>query len=450
MFQMESTVHGKVNVLVTGGTGFFGHNLVKALLKEEERIDKIHVFARHAPPTEETLSEWKKTIFVGTSNPPVFYDALEGPLHCEPSIEQERIAWDVRDPQKKNAIFDSARVIFFAGDICDEDALEAAMQGCTYVFHACGDTRWWNAKNGEQRATNYFGTITCHAVAARLPCVKRFIYTSTIDVMGYDEHGVFSGDWDLLAEGIDNDDGNCPFRDIGYNYADTKYRAEYYLIVAYKSMSMSKQLFELQNTDVPYTGHYVETIIIRPGSMIGPWDVTNQYGRLFKEIKTNSVAGIPSGSTSVCHVDDVVQAHVKTAFSTVPMAFWEKNHLAIVCGGTTMTYKELFYAMRKPIQKRSGMSKTIGGCCGYEVIPKALLVAYGWGCELYADLWSGKHPEINPGMARYMSSKVYCDSSIAIDAGLYNACYNSRAEALERVEEAILESYNWYRVRGRF
>jgi nucleoside-diphosphate-sugar epimerase len=283
------------------------------------------------------------------------------------------------------------------------------------VFHACGDTRWWDAIEGEQYDTNVKGTMLAVRVARATHSVRRFIYTSTVDVMGSIGGGI-------LAEG----ETGIPF---DYHYAVTKSTAERH-VLSIASMATTR--------------HDLRFIVIRPGSMIGPWDVTNQYGRLFAEIKHGRLLGVPCGGTSVCHVADVAAAHVNAAFAQ------QLEHTVYVCAGVNMTYRELFRHMRSalqtfgPVANPSPIETRIGVCClPCEVLPEKVLVAYGWCCELYANLVSGTKPGVNPGMARYLSKHAYYSSDRAERELGYPA------QTAERWAAALVESLRWYVRRGR-
>jgi nucleoside-diphosphate-sugar epimerase len=395
----EGNEGAKVNVLVTGGTGFFGHNLILALLADK-RIGMIHVFARNPPPTEAKLSGIV--------------------VHNDDITFQVGNVWKKRNA---NAVFSDERVKVFLGDIASSVlTLTEAMVGCSIVFHACGDTRWWDAINKEQYRTNADGTLMVLNIARGLTkFVKRIVYTSTVDVMGHSSHaggklhGVLDEHW--------NCDDNYSFGDFGYNYGDSKRAAETRIRMDAK------------------VGGGPETIVIRAGSMIGPWDVTDKYGRLFKELKGKAVPGIPCGGTSVCHVEDVAKAHIAAAFMSSERLAESGN--IFICAGSNMTYRNLFHAMGRKVN----IGKTIGllGSCGLETIPRWALVAYGWGCEKWSNHVSGKEPEINPGMARYMSCEAYYDSN---RAHKYLG-YPSRDQLEIRWLEAIDDSHEWYHVRGR-
>jgi dihydroflavonol-4-reductase len=67
------------------------------------------------------------------------------------------------------------------GDVTVPDTLAAAARDCEWVFHAAGFPEQWMKDNGTFDRINAGGTANMLA-AARAANVKRFIYTSTIDV----------------------------------------------------------------------------------------------------------------------------------------------------------------------------------------------------------------------------------------------------------------------------
>jgi dihydroflavonol-4-reductase len=382
------------SVLVTGGTGFFGHNLVAALV-EDDRVAWVHVYARHPPPTEYKLSNYR----------PDGSPEGGGGKDLEPCPIFERVLQN----DGPNAVFAHAKVIFHKGSITDRVELESVMEECSMVFHACGDTRWWNAVEDEQYETNVTGTMTALELAVENPTITRFIYTSTVDVMG----SVGGG---RLTEGEQGD----PF---DYHYAVTKTEAEAFVLRHAK-----------------HKHDRLRITVIRPGSMVGPWDVTNQYGRLFKELKHRSLLGVPCGGTSVCHVADVARAHVAAAFAP------SLEHTVYVCAGANMLYQQMFRDMRAQLHGQDEFlyKAAIGPCCmPCEVMPEAVLVLYGWCCEQYSNWVSGKEPEVNPGMARYLSQYAYYTSGRAQDELGYPT------QSAIRWEEACKEALAWYTRRGR-
>ena len=114
-------------VLVTGGTGLVGFNIIKSLLKRDYRVKAL---VRNL--------EKGKTIL---------------PNECQ----------------------------LVLGDICEPDTLINAMSDCDWVFHAAGFPEQWMKDNSTFQAVNVQGTANM-IEAARNANIERFIHTSTIDV----------------------------------------------------------------------------------------------------------------------------------------------------------------------------------------------------------------------------------------------------------------------------
>jgi dihydroflavonol-4-reductase len=124
--------HG--TALVTGGNGFVGCHVVRALLA---RGDHVRVLVRK----DADLS------------------ALEE-LDCELAI----------------------------GDVRDRDSVEQAVRGCNEVYHVAADYRLWVPDAAPMYATNVEGTRNVLA-AARAANVARVVYTSTVGTLGIPRDG---------------------------------------------------------------------------------------------------------------------------------------------------------------------------------------------------------------------------------------------------------------------
>ncbi len=123
-----------MKALVTGGSGFLGHHVVKELVKH--RI--------------------------------------------------ETIVYDVRDPPE---ILDKGSIqslcTYIKGDVLDYEQITKAMQGCDYIFHtaAIADVDQARKIPGKTMEVNVIGTTNC-LDAARETGVKRFLFASTVYVSG--------------------------------------------------------------------------------------------------------------------------------------------------------------------------------------------------------------------------------------------------------------------------
>lgn len=275
------------------------------------------------------------------------------------------------------------------GDITNKHDVDNAVEGCDYVFHVAGDTSWWKKRFSLQREINVGGVKNVVDACIKFG-VTRLVHTSTVDALGYNPGGITDESW-----------GNYNYGKTGYNYADTKREGELYLR-------------GMQESDLDY-------VVMYPGSMLGPFDFTLQYGRLFFELRDGKTPGCPSGGISFGHASEVAKAHIGAALHG-------KSGQGYICAGENISYREFFDLIAKKFGKRAPR---------FDIRP-SLLVAYGYIMQL----WSGvtnKPPEIDPGMARYMSVKAYYDSARAESDLGYK---------IKSVSEMIDDAYDWYVQNG--
>ena len=278
-------------------------------------------------------------------------------------------------------------------DITDREAVIKLARDREVVYHVAGDTSFWKKNFARQRRINIEGTVNV-AEACLAQGVKRMIHTSTLDVLGYSPEGA------ALTE----ETGKFNFNNIGYNYGESKLEAE----IRFRA----------------YLDKGLDGVIIYPGFMMGPYDFTLQIGRVFFDLKAGTIPGAPAGGGSVCHVTEVARAHIAAA---------EKGRRGegYLCSGmdyTNVSYQELFKRMAWAADAKAPRL----------TLPRSVMVAYGYLSEFISE-FTRKPPEMNPGMAHYMSSPQYSDSSKAIRELGYH---------VPPVEECIQSALDWYRSNG--
>ncbi len=123
-----------MDVLVTGGTGFVGANLVRALLAEGHAV---RVLAR---------------------------------------------------PQSDRKALAGCQVEVVPGDLLELDSLRRAVAGCRVVFHVAADYRLWVPDPAALYRTNVEGTRHVLEACARAE-VERVVYTSTVGTLGIPKDG---------------------------------------------------------------------------------------------------------------------------------------------------------------------------------------------------------------------------------------------------------------------
>ncbi|HMF34085.1 MAG TPA: SDR family oxidoreductase [Candidatus Lokiarchaeia archaeon] len=250
------------------------------------------------------------------------------------------------------------------GNVTDPTSVKLAVDGVDAVIHVAGDTSFWKKRFARQRQTNVEGPRTVMQAALDAG-IRRAIHTSTVDTFGFNPNGLADESW-----------AEFNYAGWGYNYAETKREGERI------ALSFNEQ--------------GLEVVVINPGSMIGPYDHTLQFGRLFLDIKNGNVPGIPPSGAPWAHVAEVAKAHIAA------LDKWRPGE-KYICGGVNATYKEVFTLIAESIDLKPPKS----------VFPRWVSVLFGYLAEFGAN-FTGKPPSLNPGQARYMSAFPQYNSSKAI------------------------------------
>lgn len=275
------------------------------------------------------------------------------------------------------------------GDVADADAVARAMKGVDALIHAAGDTGFWKRRFERQRRTNVDGvrTVMDAALAAG---VRRVVHTSTVDSLGYNPEGLTDEKWNSYN-----------YAGTGYNYADTKREGE--------RISLS------------YLARGLNVVVINPGSMIGPFDHTLQFGRLFMDLRDGKVPAVLPGGAPWAHVGEVARAHVTALAKGRPGERY-------ICGGVNESYRRVFAVI----------AASVGARPPRFTMRPWMTVAYGYLMEFIAN-FTRRPPELNPGQARYMSVFPKYDSSKA---------ERELGFKIISLEEMVADAGRWYVENG--
>ncbi len=275
------------------------------------------------------------------------------------------------------------------GDVTVVDDVLAAARGMDAVIHVAGDTSFWKKRFKRQREINVEGSRNV-ADACLENGVKRLVHTATVDVLGYNPDGLADETWE-----------NFNYAGIGYNYAETKREGERVVL--------------------SYNGKGLEVVSLLPGSMLGQYDHTLQFGRLFMDIRDKKVPAILPGGAPWAHVREVARAHVAALTRGVPGERY-------ICGGVNETYETLFHAIARSINADPP---------GYVMKPW-MTIGYGYLMEFLAN-FTRKQPELNPGQARYMSVFPRYDS---------NKAEKELGFRVVPLNEMVNDARDWYMEQG--
>lgn len=251
------------------------------------------------------------------------------------------------------------------GDVRDERAVTRAVHGCRQVYHAAALIVFWCRTQEDfdtVRSVNVGGTRAVLRAAAEAG-VDRVVHVSTVDTMGLPPPG------EVADENTDWPPGR-----IDNPYATTKREAE--------AVALSSD---------------VETVVVNPTFMIGPFDPKPSSGRLLLPLTRGAVVGYPRrGGNNFVDVRDVVAGTIAAMASG-------RARERYILGHANLTYREFF---------RQGLS-VLGRRPVELPIPLTGAVAAGHVMEAFGRL-TGREPALPTALARLAFTDHYCSSGKAI------------------------------------
>ena len=279
------------------------------------------------------------------------------------------------------------------GSLDDTVAVEAAMCGAQAVIHTAGNTSCNQRDLPALIAANVRGTQSV-VDAAVFNGVARIVYTSTTSTIGTN-----SGPVGALRPA----DENTPLDGFRARspYALTKQRAEQIVLSAVQ--------------------RGVESIILNPAEVVGPYDHSLQWGRMVLAVHHDQVPFVPPGGGSFCAATEVGRAHV----SALTLG---RSGERYILGGANASYATLI----------DTIAQVLGKSCRLPRTPYAWLYAKALLQEKLPAVIPGK-PAVEPYRMRVFGGTYYFDSSKAARELGY-ACPSLR--------QMLHECAGWYRRNG--
>ena len=245
------------------------------------------------------------------------------------------------------------------GSITDPVSLDKAIpEGTEVIFHLAGDTNQWSKRNEQQRAINVDGTRYMVEAAIKKK-VPTFIHTSSIAAWG-------------PVRGLTDENTPQNGATSWINYEKTKWEAEQ---EALKGIAQG-----------------LKVVVINPGSILGPYD-TSSWASMFVVLKENQVPGVPPGTNTFVHVNDVVQAHI------LAVEKGQNGHNYLIAGENTS-----IQALAAEISRQLGRQKIP------PKLPLSLMKLFAWFMGIGA-FFSGKPPSVTPEIVSFMSRPEYAFSN---------------------------------------
>lgn len=322
-------------ILVTGATGFVGNHVARALVKKGEAV---------------------RILVRKTSN----------------------LKW-LADLKLETAL----------GDLRDRASLDAAVKGCSMLFHVAADYRFDVSDPNDVYQSNVEGTRQLLEAAGNAG-VKRIVYTSTVGCIGF------------IKGGLGNEQTPVALEMMVGTYKRTKFQAE-------------QVALELSRKGLP-------VVIVNPTAPIGEFDgKPTPTGEMIVRFLRRKMPAVIDTGLNLIDVRDCAQGHVLAA---------ERGKIGerYILGCKNMTLMEIGQALGKI----SGLPAP-----GFK-LPYAVAYMAGWFDTKFS-LMRGKTPSISLEGVKMAKKKMWVECSKAIQ---------ELSLPQTPPEEALARAVAWYRENG--
>ncbi len=294
----------------------------------------------------------------------------------------------VRTPSKAKHL-EKYGVEIFKGDLCDESSVNAAIEGCRYLFHLAADYRLWVPNPESMFRTNVEGTRILMEKALEHN-VERIVYTSSVCTLG----SAYPGE-------AADEEARSSLADMISHYKKSKFLAE-----------------EVVNELVKDKG--LPAVIVNPSTPVGPGDSRpTPTGAMILSTARDGGRFYAETGLNIAHVEDIAAGHLLAL---------EKGEIGrrYILGGENLKLKDLF-----------AITSAIAGKPGPRIkVPSAVLYPVAIISETLARLKIIRDPAATLDSIRMAKKLMFYDSKRAeTELG-----YTHRPAS-----EAIGDAVNWFR-----
>ncbi len=281
------------------------------------------------------------------------------PIARRLAAEGHRVRALVRDPERARGLLPEG-VEAVPGDVTDAESVRAAVRGCDVVYHAAGLPEQWRRDTADFTRVNVDGTRNV-AEAALAAGVRRFVYTSTIDVFAW-------------HRGVPFDESVLAAEPKGTPYERSKQEAD-------------RLVAALQGRGLP-------AVFVHPAAVYGPTPVLTGANALLADLARGKLPMLLPGGMPLVYSDDVAAGHILAA------------------GAAPGSRYILSDAYRTLSEMAEAVAREVAGAKAPRVMPGAFAHAVSLAGEALARL-TGKPPLIPRGGLYFVESHAVPDDSRA-------------------------------------
>ena len=273
------------------------------------------------------------------------------------------------------------------GDLRDFESLEAALAGCSILYHTAAYYSLWNRDKRLIYDSNVEGTRNILQVAKNKN-LEKIVYTSTVGCIG-------------LNDNASPADENTPFdlNTLSNDYKKSKYQAE-------------QVVLEFSRSGLP-------AVIVNPSTPVGPRDIKpTPTGKIILDFLNRDMPAYLDTGLNLIDVADCARGHILAEQKGVPGERY-------ILGNSNMSLFEILVTLEKITGLKAPRVK----------LPFWVALSAGWVCEVVSNHITKKPPAIPLAGVRMAKYFMYFDASKAIQKlGLPQS----------PVEKALKQAVDWF------